>query len=364
MESKKSTRRIKANLSDICNDVALNKNWYYQNGFYYNYNKELITREEFRSQVARSYICYKTKDLDVIEDVVCEHNKLTDMKARNQYMDSREYPRETKYCWILDYLMTEVPQYDWLQIFYDIIYHKSDKTYILYGISGAGKSKVLSMLQIIFGDYCKMMTIQQLSNKFNLGELLGHLVVIGDDLGKEGFGDAIGILKSMITGEKVSVERKFMHSIHFVNESNLVFGTNQLPYLDIHDDGVLRRFVLLRFEKKMQLPVADFDEFMEKYINVEQAQALLSAVQYVQHDHDYIHLLSLETALYFIRDNAVTKCDSESYEAYTAYCKRNNHKPYNATNFIKVRGYEEQIEKEIEDLKDKIYQRQREELPF
>lgn len=324
----------KPTIDDICEDIAEEKNWYFSNGFYYNGQKELISRQTMRDAIAFRYRKYGVKDLDKFEEVVCEHNQLKGLDSRQIYLSSIK--QKQKECWILSWLKKEHPQYNWEQILYDIIMKKSEKIYLFYGVSMAGKSKVLDLLRLVFGEFAKAMTIDQLSNKFNLGETIGKLIVIGDDLGKEDFGNVIGLIKSMATGNRISMERKFMHSQECDFEGNFVFGANNMPYFDISDDGVLRRVCVIQFHKKMVLPVQNYQDFIRDYINEDQAQALISQIKNVEFDPTEIEKLNLETQRFMLWESPVHKCGSTDYETYKNWCSKKGFKAYNEDNFKKV----------------------------
>lgn len=353
----------KPTTDDICEDIAEEKNWYFSNGFYYNGQKELISRQTMRDAIAFRYRKYGVKDLDKFEEVVCEHNQLADLDSRAIYLQSiKTIPTK---CWLFDWLKKEYPKYDWEQILYDIIMKKSEKIYLFYGVSMAGKSKVLDILRLVFGEFAKAMTIDQLSNKFNLGETIGKLIVIGDDLGKEDFGKVIGLIKSMATGNRISMERKFMHSQECDFKGNFVFGANNMPYFDISDDGVLRRVCVIQFTKKMVLPVKNYQDFVRDYINEGQAQALISQLKNAEFNPEAIEELNLETQRFMLWESPVYKCGSTDYETYKNWCSKKGFKPYNEDNFKKVLAIiKEKTTVEIGGIQSQLLSPADDDLPF
>ena len=332
----------KMTLDDILQDLTEYKLYYFSNGFFYDSQGNLMSREKVRQEIGYRYKRYKIDDIDKFEETIQEFNRKDENDPRAIYLGSIK-PIEGK-SWLLGWLETEYPQYDWKQIFWDLIMHKSPRVYILYGIAEAGKSKILDILRLIFAEYTKSFTIDQLSNRFNLGEVIGRLFIVGDDLGKENFGSVVGLIKSMATGEPISLERKFMHSIECKNEGNFAFGCNQFPYLDINDDGVLRRFVVLIFDKKMKLPVQDYAEFVRDYINPTEAGKLLYQVQQVKHDPAYFNdKLHPQSKRYMLHESPVHKAGTEQYEVYSEYCRKHGFKSMNMENWQKVK-------KSIKDL--------------
>lgn len=345
----------KITIDDICNDIVECKHWTFNNGFFYNSLGELMSREELRSAIAFRFSRHKVDDIDKFEETITEFCKNKNADAREIFINSIMPKKSNKKCWLLEYLKEEYPNYNWDQIFYDIIMQKSERVYILHGVARAGKSKFIELLQHIFGDYAKPMTINQLSNKFNLGEVIGKLLIIGDDLGgKESFGEVIGLIKSMATGQPISMERKFMHSIPCRNEANFVFGTNSMPYLDINDDGVLRRFVVINFTKKMKLPVNNYKQFMREYIqNDEQCDALLYHLSTIEYDPEYFEELSFYSQVYLIENSPVAKAKTNDYDTYANYCKSKGFKPMNSENWARVKETQKQLENKKANFKPK-----------
>jgi len=294
-----------------------------------------MSREEFRKSIAFRYAKYKVDDVDRFEETVCEFNPKAGYNPREIYLDSLKTVKGE--CWLLGWLKVQYPYITWEQVLYDLIMHKSEKVYILYGVMEAGKSKVLDILKMIFGQFTKPMTIDQLSNRFNLGEVIGKLFIVGDDLGKENFGSVVGLIKSMATGETIALERKFMHSIDCKNEANFAFGTNQMPYLDINDDGVLRRFIILRFDKKMKLPCEDYQEFLRTYMTEVEAQKLLYQISKVKFDPKYMQKLTIESQVYMLTQSPVYQANTDVYDDYKTYCIKNGFKPYHKDNWDKVK---------------------------
>lgn len=338
----------KITIQDICNDIANNKNYYFGNGFFYNSLHELMTRGELRESVAFRYTRYKVDEVDKMEEVISEFNKVKGKDPRGIYLSS--LADEKGECYILEWLKVQYPQYDWEQIFYDIIMRKTEKNYIFWGVNGAGKSQIFDLLKIMFDNFYIAMTIEQMSNKFNLSGIIGKLLLVGDDLGKEDFGTVIGLVKSMTTGQGVMLERKFMHPIYCENKANFVFGTNNMPYLDITDEGILRRFIVLRFDKEMVLPCG-YDEFREKYINEAQAKRLLCRLRKVKYNREVIEKLNNDTKLFLLSNSPVKKANTTTYDTYKVYCQDNGFKPYNKDNFEKaltlLNKYKESVPPEL-----------------
>ncbi|MCL2540268.1 MAG: DUF5906 domain-containing protein [Firmicutes bacterium] len=324
----------KPTVDDVCTMLAEHKPFKFYNGFFYNSKYELVSRQKMRDIIALKVGRYQPNNLDRFEETICEHNKCEDKNPREVFINS--IPAIEGESYILNWLKKQYPQIDWEQVIYDIVMHKSEKIYVFHGIAEAGKSQLIDILKNLFQNYSVSLTVKQLSNRFNLGEVIGKLFVGGDDLGRESFGDMVGLIKSMATGGKISMERKFIRPIQCRNEANFVFCTNNPLILDITDEGVLRRFVIFYFDKKMELP-CDYDEFREKYINnAEEIGKLIYQLKKVKFNKQAIKDLEVMTIKKLLAESPVSKCGERDYEDYAKYCKEHGFKAFNKDNFDKV----------------------------
>ena len=323
-------------LNDMCEVLVRQKPFYFHNGFYYNSKFQLVTVQDMRDRIARYFGRYKPSDLDLFENTVREHNRCVDKNPREIYLNTIQSVEGDSF--ILDWLNTEYPDIQWEQVIYDIIMHKTEKIYVFHGVAEAGKSQLMDMLKHLFKTLAVPLTVKQLSNRFNLGEVMGKLFVAGDDLGRDSFGDVIGLVKSMATGAKVSLEQKFKRTVECENVANFMFCTNNPLQLDITDEGVLRRFVIFYFDKKMNLPCG-FREFREKHIKSdEEIRRLMYQLRKVKFDENIIKKLELETTRKLLLDSPANQCGSDVYSKYAEYCRNNGYKPLNKTNFEKIRN--------------------------
>ena len=158
-----------------------------------------------------------------------------------------------------------------------------------------------------------------------------------------------------------------MHSIPCACEANMMFGANGMPYLDVTDDGVLRRFIVIDMSKKMDMPVKSYRQFMRDYIeNDEQCGNLLHTLSTVEHDPEYFENLSYLSQLYLMKLSPVFKANTDKYDTYVQFCRDKGQKPMNADNWLKVRGTLQRLG--MLDVNKKVVPTQAgmfdEELPF
>jgi len=316
--------------------LVAEKPFLFHNGFYYDKQLNIVSAQNMRDRIAKRYTRFKPQELDIYENTIREHNRAETLNPREIYLKTISSIEGESF--ILNWLKEQYPDVAWEQVIYDIIMHKTEKMYVFHGIAEAGKSQLMDMLKYLFKSLAIPMTVEQLNNKFNLGETMGKLLIAGDDLGRENFGKVLGLIKSMATGAKVGLEQKYKRLAYCENKANFLFCTNNAIQVDITDEGVLRRFVIFTFDKKMKLP-CNYNEFREKYIeNSDEVGRLVYQLRKVEFDESVIKALEIKTAKKLLSDSPANKCGSDEYKVYGEYCKDNGYKPLNKANFEKVRS--------------------------
>ena len=103
------------------------------------------------------------------------------------------------------------------------------KAFILTGDKSNGKSTFLSMVQNLLGEEnIASLDLKELGDRFKTAELFGKLANVGDDIGDEFIANA-AIFKKLVTGDRVSAERKGQNPFEFNNYSKLLFSANNIP---------------------------------------------------------------------------------------------------------------------------------------
>lgn len=110
------------------------------------------------------------------------------------------------------------------------------------GVGGTGKSTLLEVLTKIVGEnLVSNVLLDQFGNRFIFANMLGKYLNIGDDNGKNDELQNVGTLKSIITGNRVTIDRKNIAPIEVRIFAKQLFATNILPYIDFTDGGIMRR---------------------------------------------------------------------------------------------------------------------------
>lgn len=127
---------------------------------------------------------------------------------------------------------------------------KYEKMLTLIGRSGSGKSTLLNIWSYILGDLATQKRLTDLSGesfRFAGASLVGKTLCWFDevDVKRSEMGNSLGTL---ITGEKISVERKGINGIiQANNQLKCVLTANSLPLSSEH--GMFRRLILIHFTR-------------------------------------------------------------------------------------------------------------------
>lgn len=141
-------------------------------------------------------------------------------------------------------------------------YRKNElrKAFILTGDGSNGKSTLLAVLQSLLGDEnISSLDLKELGDRFKTAEMVGKLANIGDDIGDEFIANP-AIFKKLVTGERVSVERKGSDPFEFNNYSKLIFSANDIPRIKDKTGAVLDRLVIVPFNAKFTVEKSGYKQ--------------------------------------------------------------------------------------------------------
>lgn len=141
-------------------------------------------------------------------------------------------------------------------------YRKNElrKAFILTGDGSNGKSTLLAVVQSLLGDEnIASLDLKELGDRFKTAEMVGKLANIGDDIGDEFIANP-AIFKKLVTGERVSVERKGSDPFEFNNYSKLIFSANDIPRIKDKTGAVLDRLVIVPFNAKFTVEKSGYKQ--------------------------------------------------------------------------------------------------------
>lgn len=144
--------------------------------------------------------------------------------------------------------------------------NRAQKSFVIVGEAGAGKSKLLLVLNdILLGkENVSNVSWQSLNERFKTAELFGKLANIFADLPTKNIDDN-GIFKALVGEDYLTVERKNKNPFSFQPYARLLFSCNKIPrnYGD-KSEGFYRRLIIVRFNHAVPEEKRDPD-LLEKF---------------------------------------------------------------------------------------------------
>lgn len=121
------------------------------------------------------------------------------------------------------------------------------KAFILIGDKANGKSTYLSVIQKMLGeDNVSALDMKELCERFKPAELYRKLANIGDDIADDFIPDT-AIFKKLVSGDRITAERKGQDPFTFNNYSKMIFSANNLPRVKDKTGAVLNRLIIIPF---------------------------------------------------------------------------------------------------------------------
>ncbi len=223
----------------------------------------------------------------------------------------------------------------------------------LFGPPGSGKSTFLAGLETMLGNRAGILGLADIaSNRFALANLPGKTLAIST----EQPGDYIAsthILNSIISGETITVDRKFRDAIQVTPRCKLAWAMNELPRVSDPNSGLFRRVKVVEFPV---IPESQRDPQLKQDIKNEGAGILnwaLDGLERLRNRGRFEIPPEIREAAEsfknnndiparFVEDCCFTGNDqkgdpyrvsgSQLYEAYKQWCVTTGHKPQSSTS--------------------------------
>jgi putative DNA primase/helicase len=121
------------------------------------------------------------------------------------------------------------------------------KMLILVGPGGTGKSTIASMLRRFMStEKTCTATLETLSERFGPSTLLGKQAIIADDAISKRTKANTNLLKKLVTGDEITVDRKNIAAAQYRFNGPIVFTANSMPDVSDDDtDAVYKRLVTI-----------------------------------------------------------------------------------------------------------------------
>jgi putative DNA primase/helicase len=222
---------------------------------------------------------------------------------------------------------------------------------LLKGGGRNGKSVLVKLMSSLH-ERAAAMRLNQLSG-FNLMPLLGASLVVVDEVPKVGFDEQM--LKCLISGEQVSIDRKYLTQVSYRPTAKWIICTNNDQKSRDNSSGFWRRLVVVPFTH--QVPEDQVIVGLDRKIIDQEMQLLLDwcllglqrlivrgklpAAPAAIHDAKHQAVLASDTVAAWIEhegvqvstENGHRKDKDDVFERYVSWCSRNRYHPLSSVNF-------------------------------
>jgi|Deesub1362A_J573_1020465.scaffolds.fasta_scaffold00017_57 putative DNA primase/helicase len=183
-------------------------------------------------------------------------------------------------CPKIDKFLSELVKKEDVKVLYEIpalclMDAKYDRAFMLFGGGNNGKSTYLNLLIRFLGeDNVSNVSLQDLAHdKFKAYQLVGKLANIFADIPKKPL-KYTGVFKMLVSGDRITVERKFKDPFEFRNKATLIFSANELPETNDMTDAFWRRWNLIEFPNKFK----EIPGFLDNLLTEEELSGFLNRV--------------------------------------------------------------------------------------
>jgi putative DNA primase/helicase len=211
---------------------------------------------------------------------------------------------------------------------------------------GTGKSTFIAGVKAMLGARCGLLGLAELErSSFALTNVPGKTLLVSAEQ-PTSYLQSTHIVNKMISGETITVDRKFRDPIEIVPRAKIIWAMNELPRVGDANNGLFRRVQVIRFPKLKSAP----DPEIKLHIEQEGAGILNWALAGLKRLRDRgrfdVPVCVKEATANFKYHNDIPavfvgeccllgpdyKVQSKTlYEAYKAWCIANGHKPQSST---------------------------------
>lgn len=228
-----------------------------------------------------------------------------------------------------------------------------EKGFIFFGDGSNGKTVVLDILRAMLHEYVSGLRLSDLGHTYRPSMLVDKLVNIS------GEGEAIelvddSIVKSVISGEPMPIERKYKDPMYIKPFAKLVIATNHLPRTRDKSFGYFRRWLILHFNQEIAQDKQD-KQLAKRIIATELDEIFYGSLLGLQRLRQNDHFTVPESSRMTLREyedqvnpviTFIEECLREGlsdekeylqdiYRQYTFWCKRQGHNPLSQPNLRK-----------------------------
>lgn len=159
------------------------------------------------------------------------------------------------------------------------LYRKNElrKSFFLLGEKRNGKSTFLDMVSTLLGEEnVSNLDLSEIGDRFKTAEIAGKLANIGDDINDE-FLPNTATFKKVVSGDKITAERKGQDPFVLTSYAKFFFSANSLPRLGKGKDSaaILDRLIIIPFDATFSKDDPDYRPYIKYELRKEEVMEAL-----------------------------------------------------------------------------------------
>lgn len=312
----------------------------YKDGFFIYKDKKIITEEELRGYIKRQISILEKDVTEIISEITFNKNKSFDVDKyfTNKLLNlASQSTSKSKYLEDLDKLY---PNNKFREIINYYLFSDEFYSFIFVGYGMTGKTTFVQLISEIIGmDFFGRGNVKLLKSSYGTSILEGKKffeVAEAQDLDI----DTANFLKSIITNDSVFINPKFQQPRTFKPHVKMIMTCNSLPRFKVVDDGIIRRFIIVKMNTKVRRQDKHYlDNLKEDIPNI--------IKEALEHPFDISHFAE-EQFEFFLNDPqygfgyGVKKAEDQwyegrnEYEKYKRKCEYCGNRPRSKQMFLKT----------------------------
>lgn len=157
---------------------------------------------------------------------------------------------------------------------------KQEKAMMFVGIGGNGKSTLARLIFIFLGGFVNVSShsiYELISDRFAPADLDGKLANIHPDIESDEI-KRTGILKALISGDPINVQKKNQHSFTMIPFAKHIFSANTIPDVDEVNDAFFQRWLVIDFNRTFRGTPKENKNLLDEIITPDELSGLLNIV--------------------------------------------------------------------------------------
>ncbi|WP_426428647.1 DNA primase family protein [Staphylococcus equorum] len=154
--------------------------------------------------------------------------------------------------------------------------NKFGVAFYLYSNGSNGKSSVMHIINGLVGEeHATALSINELTDKFSKAHLYSSHLNLTDDVDADAIINNTGILKSLITGERINAQLKYGAPFDFVPRTKFILAGNELFATSDDSYGFFRRLIIVPMTRTFDNVSHTKDPFILDKLNTDEVKSAL-----------------------------------------------------------------------------------------